>query len=610
MLKRVTFLLLTITLLLSNFLFASDFKTESSKKVSADAKPISMSKAVDMNIVSSSQLFFTDYDYAGNNSIQQMLWPYDIDVDGVVDPVGVGMQRFSTTEDGVRRVVLFLGLGGEFTTLDASDRTLGTGWGSIQSITAGPWTGYAAIPMHEGGITNLSVINLADFSSLYFHQATDIGTNFPEFVYLDDGTIIITADDGVLRTTSADSPLATTEVGINLIYDEENAADVAAEFLLKRSPNGQYLANINAASLSSDPGGINGPFDGATREESDYVVMSYSSDAGATWTQEKIANDGFETVMNRDNVYPLFANFGQLQFTVDNGGVVHLAINGYALWDRASTEGDTTAYFPTLYWNSRDKEWLAVTNPDQELIDGNQLADNRPGNGIGNSYPTVSVSPDGKNLVMLWEAPEINSGVLNVYPGDGGANTGAAFYTDIWYSYSGDGGKTWSEAAYLSGEADQSDVFPYVFNYIDMDGNKGTVQYVYMIDAIPGTSLFDGGNDGSENSYWNWDELTVEFPVTDVEGDEELTTTFSLQQNYPNPFNPSTTIKYSVPQLTDVSVKVYDVLGKEVATIVNTQQAQGAYEVNFDASNLASGMYIYTIKAGSFTSSKKMLLMK
>jgi hypothetical protein len=85
---------------------------------------------------------------------------------------------------------------------------------------------------------------------------------------------------------------------------------------------------------------------------------------------------------------------------------------------------------------------------------------------------------------------------------------------------------------------------------------------------------------------------------------------FSISQNYPNPFNPSTTIKFSVPQASKVVLKVYDVLGKEVATLLNGDRAAGNYEVNFDASNLASGLYIYTINAGSFTATKKMMLMK
>ena len=85
---------------------------------------------------------------------------------------------------------------------------------------------------------------------------------------------------------------------------------------------------------------------------------------------------------------------------------------------------------------------------------------------------------------------------------------------------------------------------------------------------------------------------------------------FTLAQNYPNPFNPATTISYQLPVNSFVSLKVYDVLGNEVASLVNEQKAAGNYDVNFDASSLGSGVYFYTIKAGNFTQTKKMILMK
>lgn len=85
---------------------------------------------------------------------------------------------------------------------------------------------------------------------------------------------------------------------------------------------------------------------------------------------------------------------------------------------------------------------------------------------------------------------------------------------------------------------------------------------------------------------------------------------FTLAQNYPNPFNPITMIRYELPERADVTLKVYDVLGREVATLVNATQGQGSYQVPFNASNLATGIYFYRLKAGSFMQTKKMLLVK
>jgi hypothetical protein len=83
-----------------------------------------------------------------------------------------------------------------------------------------------------------------------------------------------------------------------------------------------------------------------------------------------------------------------------------------------------------------------------------------------------------------------------------------------------------------------------------------------------------------------------------------------LYDNYPNPFNPSTRIKYQVSSISYVSLVVYDVLGNEVATLVNEEKPAGSYEVNFNASTLASGIYYYRLTAGTFTEIKKMVLLK
>jgi len=91
---------------------------------------------------------------------------------------------------------------------------------------------------------------------------------------------------------------------------------------------------------------------------------------------------------------------------------------------------------------------------------------------------------------------------------------------------------------------------------------------------------------------------------------EPIPKVYSLEQNYPNPFNPSTTIRYQLPQDGLVTLKVYDILGREVTTLVNEEKTKGRYEVNFNAENLASGVYLYRIKVNDFVDVKKMLLIK
>jgi hypothetical protein len=85
---------------------------------------------------------------------------------------------------------------------------------------------------------------------------------------------------------------------------------------------------------------------------------------------------------------------------------------------------------------------------------------------------------------------------------------------------------------------------------------------------------------------------------------------YLLSQNFPNPFNPSTKIKYSIPKLSFVTIKIYDVLGGEVATLVNEEKQTGTYEITWYAEGLPSGVYFYKLQAGSFVETKKMVLIK
>ena len=98
--------------------------------------------------------------------------------------------------------------------------------------------------------------------------------------------------------------------------------------------------------------------------------------------------------------------------------------------------------------------------------------------------------------------------------------------------------------------------------------------------------------------------------VTDVEDEETIPTVFKLEQNYPNPFNPTTIIKFAVPERSNVLIKVYDILGSEVATLVNEEMDAGWYRKTFDANNYSSGVYLFRMEAGKFISTKKMILLR
>jgi photosystem II stability/assembly factor-like uncharacterized protein len=125
---------------------------------------------------------------------------------------------------------------------------------------------------------------------------------------------------------------------------------------------------------------------------------------------------------------------------------------------------------------------------------------------------------------------------------------------------------------------------------------------VFFIDSIIGWAV---GEDGTILH-------TINGGVSSVEEEEidKLPTDFNLTQNYPNPFNPSTKIRYSVPQLSNVVIKVFDILGNEIETLVNEEKATGIYEITWYKEGLPSGVYFYQLRAGDFVETKKMVLMK
>lgn len=104
------------------------------------------------------------------------------------------------------------------------------------------------------------------------------------------------------------------------------------------------------------------------------------------------------------------------------------------------------------------------------------------------------------------------------------------------------------------------------------------------------------------------------YPASMITGvkktDGKVPATFALTQNYPNPFNPATQIEYTIPQSGLVTLKVYNLLGQEVATLLSEVQNAGNYKATFDGSKLASGVYFYRLDVGNFSATKKMILMK
>ena len=152
----------------------------------------------------------------------------------------------------------------------------------------------------------------------------------------------------------------------------------------------------------------------------------------------------------------------------------------------------------------------------------------------------------------------------------------------------------------------------------------GVFEYKYAM-MYPGADTVNGGSSPLDNEGGfgiNHQMVLVDGPpivLNNVFGDfatsvdrldDLIPAKFELEQNYPNPFNPSTKIRFTVPQSGLVTLKVYNLLGQEVATLLNQEQTSGVYEVTFDAAQFSSGIYFYTLTAGDFVATKKMILLK
>jgi len=141
--------------------------------------------------------------------------------------------------------------------------------------------------------------------------------------------------------------------------------------------------------------------------------------------------------------------------------------------------------------------------------------------------------------------------------------------------------------------------------FINMNLMMNDYKFNYRIEAVD-KSLIPRRSFAPDTGYF----VAVYDTVTDVRDNYKTISDFELHQNYPNPFNPSTSVQYAISSRQFVTIKVYDILGKEVATLVNEVKPAGEYKVEFNAVNLPSGIYFYRIQAGSYINTKKMILLR
>jgi len=340
-----------------------------------------------------------------------------------------------------------------------------------------------------------------------------------------------------------------------------------------------------------------GPFQLQNPIQSGWTVgISKSTDEGTTWSAFNVCD--FRTIpvlAAYDRLFDAKKNDTFVGFTgdivLDDEGKAHLVV--------VVTDTVPSIDYPNNYGKNAIVELIeTATGWDAKVIyDGidNDIftlynnADNNPGIGQMSEGAFITVSEDGNFYLAQW---------IDKHPT---VDTLCAVY----YSYRT---KTtnWSAKALLTESNTHNFNGAHLAPKVrKVDANK--YMTFHMLWYQLGTDVSPIVTTAANGAYAKALETTVS--GTDV-NDNDIVTTFELGQNYPNPFNPVTNITYSVPLKGNVSIKVYDVLGNEVANLFNGIQESGTHTVSFNANSLASGMYLYTITAGNFTATKKMMLMK
>jgi hypothetical protein len=273
--------------------------------------------------------------------------------------------------------------------------------------------------------------------------------------------------------------------------------------------------------------------------------------------------------------------------------------------------------FPVIYYNSTTGVWKTISNYAIDTMQvmsalGTPTAAGIAANRYGNSYPSVAVSENGKFVYVMWTGIQLTNGKIGTQDTatDGG---NIVCLSDLYHTWSTDGGTTWAPVTVLAGDKTISECWGHTPQYLRYDPvqQKYVADIVYLADLAPDVSTVPGQTGAVTDNPIMYYAFPI--PVTVINGvndKNQVVNSFNLQQNYPNPFNPSTKINYTLPATSNVSLKVYDMLGREVANLVNATQQAGQHYVTFDASKLASGVYVYTLRSNSSVMSKKMLLMK
>ncbi len=374
--------------------------------------------------------------------------------------------------------------------------------------------------------------------------------------------------------------------------------------------HGDKISVVTSVAKAGGLGEVYGSPDTQDPDSASGLYHWFSTDGGGSWQGEMIQHDGTAEITNRPTYEIYFQQFDIGSQYVDMQGVTHVVHGGTNSVGVRTAYGDTSNVYPVAYWNDRDKNWISVELPAVEQYDYTLDGSLFVGNMNGPQRPFVKTDSTGQLVVVMWARPQFSgepgASPVNIYTDPHGVET-SFFYYDIVYAYSEDGGVTWHDPEIAYSVPNEENYWPQIAE-VETQGDLATVHFISYYDEIPGSNVI--GENSVSVGIWKYNTVSFNFTPVAVQDNNQTVNKFSLEQNYPNPFNPTTKISYTLAKRSNVELKVYNMLGQEVTTLVNGQQEVGSHTIDFNASNLASGLYIYKIQADNFTQSKKMMLLK
>lgn len=414
---------------------------------------------------------------------------------------------------------------------------------------------------------------LGSFTST-FYPGTVSNFIWPQLNTYSNGDVMVSAEtyQGGAATdtgyTTTFNPNTNTWSGSSQLFVSSATSQLNMRWTSATGPGGRGIYVLNPISDVGDP------LAGAR------IFYYTTSDNGATWSS---ANQLYETTITGADT-----NFAWLgcDAVYDNAG------NFYVVWNTTST-----TFSQTKLWVSKNGGTPVVVTQVSDIPGGITSMVTAMGNASGLDWPTIAVTADG-NHVMTGYSVCMQADTLN------GFNS-----FDLYYSVSPTSALSFSEPRMITSGMDDERYISFN-NTTTLDGGSNEIMAMtYQKDPQPGSCAFNDNAPVSKNRLIYREIENPQTSIHNVSG--EIPGSFRLLQNYPNPFNPTTMIRFELPNNVNVSLKVYDITGKEVATLINNQiLSAGTKEFDFNGANLGSGIYFYTLKAGDFTQTKKMLLVK